>query len=786
MRVGIVLTNLYPGKIGGAEQYVRNTIHEMAYMDNLEIYVFTNNTAFSTFVTEGCAEIVKIEDSENRDTQLRFWIDYKNIDILFCPLFFIAPEECPVPAVASILDVQHEFFPQYFTRKVLTDIRKSTANTLLQADGVITISEYSKQTIIDKYQVPPDKICVTYLNSDSVFDLPLEEKKKEEFKKRIGADYIFYPANSWPHKNHINLLRAYTILREKYGSELKLVFTGDGKQQKKEIDEYISKFHLEEDIIYLGYLPQDAMPYVFANATVMAFPSVFEGFGIPLVEAMKAKVAITCSQCGSIPEVAGNAALYFDAHDPEDIASKIHQLETSAELRTELIEKGQKIASKYSWHKCAEDTVSYLEQIWNKKRTDRIDKYEDMPLVSIITPSYNQGAFIKATIDSVLNQDYPNIEYLVMDGGSTDNTVEILKSYGDRIQWISEKDDGQADAVNRGIRCAKGQIIGWLNSDDTYLEGAVTKMVTYMKSHPDADMVYGEGYYTDKDGNIIERYLTEKFDIQRLAEMCIICQPTAFFTKDIVEKAGMLDIEHQLSMDYELWLRMAKVGKISYIPEYIATSRMYEENKTLSRRKEVYEETCRAVKKHYNYVPISWVDGYADYLAEGTRGAKFYWNDFRLFIKFNYANPRYCWNGLKALIKSRCGSLLRIGNIARRAQAYTEQYPDLWLAKEYIRKVTLDGECNVIKLAGTHNWPINKQLVINIFFDNEKIDKLTVNEIGAFIKEVDIPKRHQNAGDHILKLMMNTTFCPARVAKSQDQRELSFILNDIALEVKGK
>ena len=127
----------------------------------------------------------------------------------------------------------------------------------------------------------------------------------------------------------------------------------------------------------------------------------------------------------------------------------------------------------------------------------------------------------------------------------------------------------------------------------------------------------------------------------------------------------------------------------------------------------------------------------------------------------------------------------RIGNIARRAQAYTEQYPDLWLAKEYIRKVTLDGECNVIKLAGTHNWPINKQLVINIFFDNEKIDKLTVNEIGAFIKEVDIPKRHQNAGDHILKLMMNTTFCPARVAKSQDQRELSFILNDIALEVKG-
>ena len=243
MKVGIVLTNLYPGKIGGAEQYVRNTIHELAHMDDLEIYIFVNNTAFPTFIKEGCAQIVKIEDSEDRDIQLNFWIDYKNIDILFCPLFFIAPENCPVPAVASILDVQHEFFPQYFSKKVLADIRKHTAGTLQLADGIITISEYSKQTIVDKYHIAPDKICVTYLNSDSVFELPLEEKKKEEFKKRIGADYIFYPANSWPHKNHLNLLKAYSILKEKHGSKLKLVFTGDGKQQKKEIDVYISCNH---------------------------------------------------------------------------------------------------------------------------------------------------------------------------------------------------------------------------------------------------------------------------------------------------------------------------------------------------------------------------------------------------------------------------------------------------------------------------------------------------------------------------------------------------------------
>lgn len=780
MKVGIILTNLYPGKIGGAEQYVRNTIHEMSHMEGLSVFVFTNNTAFSSFVNEGCVEIIKIEDSEDRDTQLLFWIDYKNIEIMFCPLFFIAPENCPIPSVASILDVQHEFFPQYFSKQVLADIRKSTTNTLAQADGILTISEYSKQTIIEKYNVPEAKIAVTYLNSDGVFDLPIEEEKKKELQKHIEGDYIFYPANTWPHKNHLNLLKAYSILKEKYQTKLKLVFTGDNKQRKKDIDEYITEKNLDEDIIYLGYLPQENMPYIFANATVMAFPSVFEGFGIPLVEAMKAKVAIACSKCGSIPEVAGDAALYFDAYNPEDIAEKIHQLEVNPQLRAELIKKGEVVAKKFSWKKCAEETVDYLRKVLNENVKEKADRYDEFPLVSIITPSFNQGEFIKATIESVLNQDYPNIEYLVMDGGSTDNTVEILKSYGDRIQWVSEKDKGQADAVNKGIKRAKGQIIGWLNSDDTYLEGAVSKMVDYLKTHPDTDMVYGEGYYTDKEGNITERYLTEKYNRNRLAEMCIICQPTAFFTKEIVERVGMLDVEHQLSMDYELWLRMAKAGKIAYIPDYIATSRMYEENKTLSRRKEVYEETCKAVKKHYGYVPISWIDGYADYIAEGTRGWKFHWNDIRLFVRFNFSNPGYCWNGLKSILRSRCGGILKL----RAASQFTEQYPDKWLSKEYIQRVKFDGKKNIIKISGTHNWPLKDALEISVLLDDKKLYKVSVGELGAFTREVHIPKREQQVGERELKLVMNKTFCPARIAKSADQRELSFLLDDIVLEAK--
>ena len=127
------------------------------------------------------------------------------------------------------------------------------------------------------------------------------------------------------------------------------------------------------------------------------------------------------------------------------------------------------------------------------------------PLVSIVTPSYNHGRYIEETIQSVLNQDYPNLEYLVIDGGSSDNTVEILKKYEGRLTWISEKDRGQADAINKGFRMANGEILAWLNSDDTYLPGAVQHSVRYLEAHSEVAMLYGEGYHIDAEGEFIER-----------------------------------------------------------------------------------------------------------------------------------------------------------------------------------------------------------------------------------------------------------------------------------------
>ncbi len=226
------------------------------------------------------------------------------------------------------------------------------------------------------------------------------------------------------------------------------------------------------------------------------------------------------------------------------------------------------------------------------------------PLVTIVTPSFNQGSFIAETIESVLQQDFSPIEYWVIDGGSTDNTLQILGRYADRIKWVSERDQGQADAVNKGFRLAAGQILGWLNSDDTYLPGAVRKVVDYFDHHPEVAMVYGEAYNTDAQGNIIERFPTEPYDHRRLAETCFISQPAVFIRRSVLDEVGLLDGTLQYTLDYEYWMRVGKRFRIAHVPELLATSRVHAATKTVAKRKEAHQELISTVQRHYSFVPL--------------------------------------------------------------------------------------------------------------------------------------------------------------------------------------
>lgn len=251
------------------------------------------------------------------------------------------------------------------------------------------------------------------------------------------------------------------------------------------------------------------------------------------------------------------------------------------------------------------------------------DKNNRTPLISIITPSLNQGKFIERTILSVLSQDYPDLEYIVIDGGSRDNTLEILNKYDDRIKWISESDRGQADAVNKGLKLAKGEILGWLNSDDTYNPGAVRKAVEQFMRDPHIIMVYGDALFIDRDDRVAGKYPTEDFSLARLHDTCFICQPAVFFKQEVIKTIGTLDTCLQTCMDYDYWIRVGKAFPaecILYLKgEYLADSRMYMENKTYTMRETVYREGMNIQKKYFGRASKLWIWGYVKELVIGNK-----------------------------------------------------------------------------------------------------------------------------------------------------------------------
>ena len=202
----------------------------------------------------------------------------------------------------------------------------------------------------------------------------------------------------------------------------------------------------------------------------------------------------------------------------------------------------------------------------------------DLPLVSIITPSYNQARFLESALRSVLEQDYPNIEYLVVDGASMDGSLEIIRGYEDRLAWwVSEKDSSQTEALNKGLRKARGEFVGWLNSDDLYLPGAVSAAVAAFHSNPSAAVVYGDALAIDADGRSINLMRARQYSLVDLMAFEIICQPAAFMRRSALEKVDYLDPAYShLLMDNLLWMKMAHLAPLVYMPQTWAAARYHE------------------------------------------------------------------------------------------------------------------------------------------------------------------------------------------------------------------
>ncbi len=221
-----------------------------------------------------------------------------------------------------------------------------------------------------------------------------------------------------------------------------------------------------------------------------------------------------------------------------------------------------------------------------------------MKLVTIITPSYNQAAFLERTIQSVLKQTYPNIEYIIIDGGSDDGSVEVIRKYESRIKsWRSEKDQGQTDAINKGFCLASGEILAWINSDDTYEPDAVAQAVAYLDAHPGVGLLYGDTHFIDENDRVIGNFPAAQTNYDKLRQGYVhIPQQAAFFMADLWKQVAPLDKDFFFAMDYDLWVRLAKISEVKYIRAHWANFRLHGDAKTINSDDRCWPEM---LKVHY-------------------------------------------------------------------------------------------------------------------------------------------------------------------------------------------
>ncbi len=236
------------------------------------------------------------------------------------------------------------------------------------------------------------------------------------------------------------------------------------------------------------------------------------------------------------------------------------------------------------------------------------------PRVTIVTPSYNQAPFLEETILSVLDQDYSNLEYIIIDGGSSDGSVEIIKKYADRLaHWVSEPDQGQSHALNKGFARATGDILAWLNSDDTYEPDALWPVVQMAARHPEAELFHGDCAFIDEHNQKMGFLSSSGFQAGKLLSPSWgypyprnLPQPAVFFRRSLWECAGPLDLGLHYAMDYDLWIRMSRCGAFHYVPRTLANYRLSKGTKTVSQMIPMVADVLGVTARHGGLTHGGW------------------------------------------------------------------------------------------------------------------------------------------------------------------------------------
>ena len=283
-------------------------------------------------------------------------------DVFFSPTHY-APRFSPVPTVVSIMDLSYIYFPEMFNKSDLMQLRSWTSYSIKKAKKVLTISNSSRDDIIKEYNLSPDKVVTTHLGIKGAITLTPHIYSMNELKAKYGLSdhFILFVGTLQPRKNIKRLIEAFA--KVKHDKELDLVIVGRKGWLYEEILETPQNLGIEDRVKSLENVEDDELPLFYKNALCFVLPSLYEGFGLPVLEAMKQGCPVITSNISSLPEAGGDAAIYVDPEDIDDIAKKITKLISDDKLRKELIEKGKNQIAKFSWEKTAKETLRVLEEV---------------------------------------------------------------------------------------------------------------------------------------------------------------------------------------------------------------------------------------------------------------------------------------------------------------------------------------------------------------------------------------------------------------------------------------
>jgi len=555
-----------------------------------------------------------------------------------------------ISSLYQVHDLQHRHLPQLFTPRERLARELQYRTFCDQAQTISVTTAWGRQDLIQQYGLSPGKVIVVpWAPALTAYPQPSEtDLAATQHKFSLPDKFLFYPAQTWAHKNHIGLLDALARVRDEQHLNIPLVCSGTCNEFFPQIERCMRDWGLASQVMFLGFVSPLELQCLYRLCRGLVFPTKFEGFGMPLLEAFLVGVPAACSNVTCLPELAGDAALLFNPNQPDEMTQSIYRLWTDEPLRQTLIERGRRHVTSFSWKRTARIFRAHYRRLNNCQLTDEDQELltasngetvtmhcptlkelspppphrtgwpwteasppspnttlgnQPWPQVSIITPSYNQAQFIEETIRSVLLQNYPALEYIIIDGGSTDGTIDVLRHYEGWLRWVSKPDRGQTDAINKGLLMATGDILAYLNSDDMYLPGGIRAIANYFRSHPEIGLVYGECRVIDEQGRELGYLPGHPFNLRRTIERAeFLPQQATFWRREAMEKVGLFDDTLHYAMDYEYFLRVAQSFPVAYLPQPVACFRMQRTSKTVSQSEKHWRETL-AVSERYGLKP---------------------------------------------------------------------------------------------------------------------------------------------------------------------------------------